>query len=69
MCDDAHAVQQLPAEKLEAGDAALGIVREILLKHEQIVGQPHARIARKDRFDVRQRLDNVNARAAAPLLK
>ena len=45
MRDDAHRVQQLVAEKLEADDAALGIVRQILLKQEQIVGQPHARIA------------------------
>ena len=41
--DDAHRVEQLAAEKLEAGDAALGIVREILLEQEQVVGQPDVR--------------------------
>ena len=45
MCDDAHRVEQLVAEKLEADDAALGIVREVLLKQEQVVGQPHAGVS------------------------
>ena len=47
----------------------LGIVRQILLQQEQVVGQPHRRIAREDRFDLRQRLDHLNARAAAALVR
>ena len=69
MGDDAHGVEQLAAEELETDDAALGIVRKILLQHEEIVGQPDAGIAREDRFDVGQRIDDLNTRAAAALVR
>ena len=37
----AHRVEQLAAEELQADDALLRIVRQILLQQEQVVGQPH----------------------------
>jgi len=52
--DDAHRVQQFAAEKLQPYDAPIGIVRQVLLKQEQIVGQPQRRIAGEERFDLLQ---------------
>ena len=46
----------------------VGIVRQILLQQEQVVRQPDARVAREDRLDLLQRLDHLDARAAAALV-
>ena len=64
----AHRVEQLAAQELEPHDALLGIVRQILLQQEQIVGQPDRRIGGEDRLDVRERLHDLDARAAAALI-
>ena len=69
MCDDAHRVEQLAAEKFEARDAEIRVVREILLEHEEVVRQPDAGIARKDCFHVGDRVDHLDARAAASLIR
>ena len=39
----AHRVEQLAAEELQADDALVGVVRQVLLQQEQVVGQPDRR--------------------------
>ena len=66
---DAHRVEQLAAEELEAHDALLGIVGQIFLQQEQVVGLPDRRVGGEDRLHVRERFDDVDARAAAALIR
>ena len=63
-----HRIEQLSAEKLQANDALVGVVRQVLLQQEQIVGEPHRRIGGEEGLDLRQRLDDLDARAAAALI-
>ena len=66
--DDPHGVEQLTAEKLQPDDAPVRIVRQVFLQQEQVVGQPDARVACKQRVHLRERVDHLNARAAASLI-
>ena len=68
MRHDAHRVEQLAAEELEADDALVGIVRQIFLQQEQVVRQPDAGIAAKMASICVERVDHLDARAAAALV-
>ena len=68
MSDDPHRIEQLAADEFQAHDALLGIVRQILLEQEQIVRLPDRGIGREDRLELRERVDDVDAGAAAPLV-
>jgi hypothetical protein len=65
---DTHRIQELAVEKLHPDDALFGVVRQVFLEQEQIVREPHRRIAAEDLFYLRQRLDHVDARTATALI-
>ena len=69
MCDDAHRVEQLTAKKLEPDDAVVGIVGQQLLEQEQVVWLPETGIRSKQRFDLGQRVDDLDARPTAALIR
>ena len=48
---------------------SVGIVLEILLQQEQIVREPERRIGAENGFDVIDRFDDMDPRAAAALLR
>jgi hypothetical protein len=65
----AHRIQQLTAQELEAHDAAVRVVAQVLLQEEQVVWQPDRGIAREDCLDFGQRLHDVNSSTAAALIR
>ena len=45
---DAHGLEELAAEELEAHDPLLRIVRQVFLQEEEVVWQPYVRVAPED---------------------
>jgi hypothetical protein len=66
--DHAHRIQELAAEELHAHDAARGVARHVFLQQEQVLGQPVLGALGKERLQVREALDEHDARAASALL-
>ena len=65
----AHRVEELAADELEADDALVRVVSQVLLEQKEIVGQPDGRIAPEDFVHLRERFDHLDPRAASALLR
>ena len=63
-----HRIQELAAEELQPYNAGFGIVMEVFLQQEQVVGQPDGGIGGEDRFDVREGLDDLYPCTATALV-
>ena len=65
----AHRVEELAADELEADDALVRVVSQVLLEQEEVVGQPDGRIAPEDVVHLRERFDDLDPRAASALVR
>ena len=52
MRHDAHRVEELAAEELEADDALIGIVRKYSCRRNRLSGSQMSRVALEDRVDL-----------------
>jgi hypothetical protein len=65
--DDAHGVEELAAEELQAHDPPGRVGREVLLQQQEVVRQPVLRIAQQ-RLELPVAFHQRDARACAVLL-